>query len=161
MAASWAPKFKRVHVIGIWTRGPLTLMASYQPMDYEQRDASGSPLMCLSKCGCNPQFQGQRAVAQEACKNATGLNLSHVAAVSVGAMQLFLIPSLPDVDWQRAHLALGITYLASARGCGFQKYSHSRSAERMRAMCFFGLHSVLRGEACLPKQTPRIALIGN
>lgn len=41
--------------------------------------------------------------------------MSHVAAISVGATQLLPVPSLPDVDLQRAHLALGITYLASAR----------------------------------------------
>lgn len=79
----------------------------------------GAPSCVSLNVGASSQFQGQRAVAQEAYKNATGLNLSHVAAVSVGAMQLFLVPSLPDVDLQRAHLALGITYLASARGCGF------------------------------------------
>lgn len=54
-----------------------------------------------------------------ACKNATGLNLSHVAVVWCEPCSSFLPSSLPDVDLQRAHLALEIIYLASARGCGF------------------------------------------
>lgn len=55
----------------------------------------------------------------EACKNATGLSLSHVTVVWCELCSSFLPSSQPDVDLQRAHLALEIIYLARARGRGF------------------------------------------
>lgn len=107
MATSWPPCLRKPmsSVSGPGDHGHWSITSQG---DKSSEVPLRAPSCASLNVGASSLFQGWRAFAHEAYENATDLNLSHVTAVLLWAMQLVLLASLPDVDFQRTHLALEI-----------------------------------------------------
>lgn len=114
-----ASMLKRAPAIRVWTWGTTDTWATNQ-RDMSSKVLSWSSLWCLSKCGSIFHVSNVEDFGLGSLYKCYWFKLVTCRCNGVGEpCSSFLSPSLPDVDLQRAHLALEIIYLATARGCGF------------------------------------------